>query len=99
MSNIEEGFERSGQSEFHHFLSMAKASCAEYRSLLYVALDAEYFDKTMLDQLLAQSEEVARITGALRAAVQQRRDEASTGRRRPVRSGPKSQHSVLSTQH
>ncbi len=99
MSNIAEGFERASQSEFHQFLSVAKASCAELRSQLYVALDARYLDPTTFGQLFAQSEELARIIGALRAAVQLRRDEARKRRQGASRSPSLSQHSAPSTQH
>ena len=39
MSNLAEGFDRAGRSEFHQFLVIAKGSSAEVRSHLYVALD------------------------------------------------------------
>ena len=42
MSNLAEGFERGGRAEFHQFVVIAKGSCAELRSQLYVALDAGY---------------------------------------------------------
>ena len=69
MSNIAEGFERAGKAEFHQFLVIAKGSCAEVRSQLYVALDAGYIGKTQFDGLHAQAEEVARIIGGLRASL------------------------------
>ena len=75
MSNLAEGIERGSRGEFHQFLSTAKASCAEVRSLLYVALDTDYLDQDAFDQLFARAEEVARIVGGLRAAVGRQRDE------------------------
>jgi len=69
MSNIAEGFERNRQAEFHQFLSTAKASCAEVRSQLYVALDVGYLSQAEFEELIAQAQEVGRIIGGLRASV------------------------------
>jgi four helix bundle protein len=75
MSNIAEGFERSGRREFHQFLSTAKGSCAEVRSQLYVAFDIGYLMKSEFQRLLAQAEEIGRVVGGLRASVEKLRDE------------------------
>lgn len=72
MANIVEGFERASRREFHQFLSTAKASCAEVRSHLYVALDVGYMGPTVFAHLLAQAEEVGRVIGGLRATVGKR---------------------------
>lgn len=52
MSNIAEGFERGGNQEFVQFLYVAKASCGEVRSQLYVALDQGYATTDECEKLL-----------------------------------------------
>lgn len=69
MSNIAEGFERGGRGEFHQLLSVAKGSCGEVRSQLYVALDAGHLDERAFASLLATTEGVGRIVGGLRVSV------------------------------
>jgi four helix bundle protein len=77
MSNIAEGFERGGRAEFAHFLSIAKASCAETRSLLYVCLDAGLLSQRAFDDLLDLALETGRVVGGLRAAVARQRETES----------------------
>jgi four helix bundle protein len=45
MSNIAEGFERDGTSEFMQFLSIAKGSAGEVEAQLCVALDQRYVNE------------------------------------------------------
>lgn len=45
MSNIAEGFESQTHAQFIRYLGIAKASVAEVRSQLYVALDQNYISK------------------------------------------------------
>lgn len=61
MSNIAEGFERNGNTEFQRFLSIAKASCVEVRSQLFVALDVGYVDEPAFNELREQTEKVSRM--------------------------------------
>jgi four helix bundle protein len=72
-SNIAEGFERGSANEFHQYLVVAKASCGEVRSQLYVALDVGYLTADQFSATLARAEEVGRVIGGLRAAVEKRR--------------------------
>lgn len=75
MSNIAEGFDRASRNEFHQYLVIAKGSCAEVRSQLYVALDAGYIDQMTFDNISNITVEVSRIIGGLRAAVKKQRDD------------------------
>lgn len=72
MSNIAEGYERDSPNEFHRFLTFSKASCAEVRSQLYIALDIGYIDKVTFNQLMKQAEEVGRIVGGLRNSIRRK---------------------------
>ena len=65
MSNIAEGYDRSGTAEFIHFLATAKGSAAEVRCQLYVALDQEYIEQSDFNELSELAAETGRMVGGL----------------------------------
>jgi len=51
-SNIAEGFERGSKREFIQFIYIAKGSCSELRSQLYIAKDLGYLDNGVSENLI-----------------------------------------------
>jgi len=69
MSNLAEGFERNSPRDFHRFVVIAKASCGELRSQLYVTLDAGYMSVEQFDDIMQRCIELGRILGGLKASL------------------------------
>lgn len=65
MNNIAEGFERKSNKEFKQFLFIAKGSCGEVRSMLYVANSLKYIDKKQFDLMSALSIEISKMLSGL----------------------------------
>jgi four helix bundle protein len=61
MNNIAEGYERRSNSEFKHFLFIAKGSSGEVRSMLHMAHELNYISPETYKQLHDNSKEIARI--------------------------------------
>lgn len=51
MNNAAEGYERGSNKDFAKFLFIARGSCGEVRSMLYVALDQNYINQAQFDEL------------------------------------------------
>ena len=65
MSNIAEGFERSGTGEFKQFLAFAKGSAGEVHSQLYVALDNDYITTDQFNTIYELASSTKKIIAGL----------------------------------
>lgn len=65
MNNIAEGFERRGDKELKHFLFIAKGSCGELRSMLYLAQELSYLEQISFEKVYNLSLEISRLLSGL----------------------------------
>jgi len=65
MNNIAEGFERRTNNEFRQFLFIAKGSCGEVRSMLYLAIELNKISENSFNKLIKLAEEISKILSGL----------------------------------
>ncbi len=71
-ANVAEGWERSRPKELLHFLTIAKASCAEVRSHLHLCKDLGYLADEDYQQLTRAAQKVGGLIGSLWLATKRR---------------------------
>jgi four helix bundle protein len=71
-SNIAEGYERNSNKEFIRFLNIAKDSCGELRTQLYISRKLDFVSKSDFDKLISESKEISAMLHGLSRAVAKR---------------------------
>lgn len=65
MNNIAEGFERKSDKEFSRFLFIAKGSCGEVRSMIYLAFELGYLSKEDSRKYYDLSTDISKLISGL----------------------------------
>lgn len=64
-SNIAEGYERDSDAEIARFLTIAKGSCGELTTQIYIGIEANYIEKQTGMVWIKETKELAAMLGAL----------------------------------
>jgi len=65
MANIAEGFGRQSKNEFLRFLDIARGSCSETQSHLFICKDLGYLENDLFNELIMQCQTIAKIITGL----------------------------------
>src|SRR3989344_3790087 len=76
MSNIAEGFDRGTRQELINYFYIAKGSCGEVKSQLYIAYDSQYIDISTFRNGLSLSDECSRL---IQSFIQKVKQSSHTG--------------------
>lgn len=71
-SNIAEGYERNSPGDFVRFLNIAKGSCGELRTQLYLANEIDFLQTEHFRKLLERSKEISAMLNGLIKSIQNR---------------------------
>lgn len=69
-SNIAEGFERDSRKGFVNFLRIAKGSCGELRTQLYIAAKLGYIPQKRAAELVGKAKEISRMLAGLAQSLE-----------------------------
>ena len=68
-SNIAEGYERNSSNEFVRYLKIAKGSCGELRTQLYIGSEIGFLDNGKAAEYIAESIEVIKMLQGLISSI------------------------------
>ena len=64
-SNIAEGYERKSIKELIHFLSIAKGSCGELRTQIYIGIDIDYIKPEIGQLWIEETRQISMMLSGL----------------------------------
>ena len=70
-SNIAEGMTRNGHREKLQFLSIAKGSCSELRTQIYIGQRIEYIENTIAREWIDRTKRIASMISGLTSRIKQ----------------------------
>ncbi|TKB46132.1 four helix bundle protein [Thalassotalea mangrovi] len=68
-SNVAEGMARNSAKEKAHFLTLARGSCAELRTQIYIGIDIDYIDDDIGKRWLSDTRYIDAMLNGLRKKI------------------------------